>query len=121
MKIMNKNVTCIKPCYRICPIKLRGGNDRVYVYLLTKNGNMSFISKNSSTQGHAPFIIHVEKGVDRREGVKQGSSFDPSCYHICFATYTVVCKKIAAVHEKAHFWLFLVEISFRFGKALNCR
>ena len=33
---------------------------------------------------------------------------------------TVVCKKIAAVHEKAYFWLFLVEISLHFGKALNC-
>ena len=30
--------------YRICPIKraLRGGNDRVYVYLLVKNDNISF-------------------------------------------------------------------------------
>ena len=37
------------------------------------------------------------------------------------AACTVVCEKIAALHEKAHFWLFLVEISFRFGKALNCR
>ena len=35
--------------------------------------------------------------------------------------HTVVCKKIAAVYEKAHFWLFLVEIPLRFGKALNCR
>ena len=34
---------------------------------------------------------------------------------------TVVCKKIAAVYQKAHFWLFLVEIPLRFGKALNCR
>ena len=36
--------------------------------------------------------------------------------HTKKSTYTVVCEKIAAVHEKAHFWLFLVEISFRFGK-----
>ena len=35
--------------YCICPIKraLRGGNDRVCVYLLTKNGNISFTLKNS--------------------------------------------------------------------------
>ena len=35
--------------YRICPIKraVRGGNDRVCVYLLVKNDNMSFTSKNS--------------------------------------------------------------------------
>ena len=35
--------------YRICPIKraLRRGNERVCVYLLVKNGNMSFTSKNS--------------------------------------------------------------------------
>ena len=35
--------------YRICPIKraLSGGNDRVCVYLLVKNGNVSFTSKNS--------------------------------------------------------------------------
>ena len=32
---------------------------------------------------------------------------------------TAVCKKIAAVYQKAHFWLFLSEIPLRFGKALN--
>ena len=37
------------------------------------------------------------------------------------AALTVVCKKIAAVHEKANFLHFLVEISLRFGRALNCR
>ena len=58
--------------YRICPIKraLRRGNDRVCIYLLTKNGSMSFTSNNSSAQGQAPFIIHVGNWVDRREGVK---------------------------------------------------
>ena len=35
--------------YHICPIKraLRRGNDRLCVYLLVKNDNMSFTSKNS--------------------------------------------------------------------------
>ena len=38
-----------KTTYRICPIKraVREGNDRVCVYLLVKNGNMSFTSKDS--------------------------------------------------------------------------
>ena len=37
--------------YRICPIKraLRGGNERVCVYLLTKNGKWSVTLKNASS------------------------------------------------------------------------
>ena len=37
----------------------------------------------------------------------------------CPRKSTFMCNKIAAVHEKAHFWLFLVEISLHFGKALK--
>ena len=33
----------------------------------------------------------------------------------------ICVQKIAAVHEKAHFWPFLVEISLNFGKALKFR
>ena len=44
-----------------------------------------------------------------------------SIYSLSLERHTVVCKKIAAVHDKAHFWLFHVEISLRFRNALNCR
>ena len=33
----------------------------------------------------------VEKGVDRR--VKQGSPFDPACFHVCFVTH--MCDKFS--------------------------
>ena len=89
--------------YHICPIQrvLRGGDDRVCVYLLVKNDIMSLTSKNSilltvDKQDPRSCPIHshcgevwltLRRGVYCREGVKQGSSFDLACFHTCFATY----------------------------------
>ena len=72
--------------YRICPIKraVRGGNDRVCVYLPTKNVNMFFTSKNSNLLSGDR---HNPGGLTGGRGVKQGSSFDPACFHMCFETY----------------------------------
>ena len=57
-----------------------------------------------------------------REQVCQITSLHFCVYALIYVDeYTVVCKKIAAAHEKALFWLFLLEIPLRFGKALNCR
>ena len=47
---------------------------------------------------------------------QKATNFRRSMY-VC----TVVCKKIAAGHEKAHFGFFIEEILLRFGEALNCR
>ena len=41
--------------------------------------------------------------------------------NVCMYVCTVVCKKIAAVHEKAHFCLFLVEIPLHFRKVFDRR
>ena len=47
--LQKKTVEYREITYRICLIKraLRGGNDRVCVYLLVKNDNMPLTSKNS--------------------------------------------------------------------------
>ena len=84
--------------YRICPIKraVRGGNDRVCVYLLIKNATcfshqriqVYWLKINCLT---GPKVMSHSFSTETtgmlRMEVKQGSSFDPACFHMCFATF----------------------------------